>query len=71
MERVLDKENIEKELGTELSWERLDYAQACRVVLYREGSIDADEKELDSLQDWAVETVIEFNNVFGKRIKKL
>jgi hypothetical protein len=67
----LDKETIEKELGMELSWERLDYARACRVVVYREGSIDADEKELDSLQDWAVETVIKFHHVFSNRIKKL
>ncbi|WXJ88769.1 hypothetical protein MTKAM_03310 [Moorella thermoacetica] len=37
-----------------LSWERLDNARACRIAVYREGSIDASEEELNELQDWAM-----------------
>ncbi|OIQ10401.1 DUF4268 domain-containing protein [Neomoorella thermoacetica] len=65
------KEIIEQELGTALSWERLDNARACRVAIYREGSIDADEKELNELQDWAITNIIKFNDIFGKRIRAL
>jgi len=65
------KDGIEKELNMALSWERMDSAQGCRIAVYREGSIGANEKELDELQDWAIETLIKFRNVFGKRIKML
>lgn len=65
------KDAIEQELGNALSWERLDNARACRIAFYREGSIDASEEELNELQDWAIETLIKFRNIFGKRIKTL
>ncbi|WP_420891197.1 DUF4268 domain-containing protein [Neomoorella thermoacetica] len=62
---------MEKEINMALSWEQLDNARACRIAVYREGSIDASEEELNELQDWAIETLIKFRNVFSKRIKTL
>lgn len=59
-----DREGIERELGVPLRWERLDNARASRVVTYRPGSIEATDKELEELQDWAVETAIKFRRVF-------
>jgi len=65
------KDGIEKELNMALSWERMDNAQACRIAVYREGSIEANGEELCELQDWAIETLLKFRDVFGKRIKML
>lgn len=65
------KDDIERELGMTLSWERLENARACRIAVLREGSIEADEEELNELQDWAINNLIKFKNVFGKRIKGL
>lgn len=65
------KDGIEQELGIVLSWERMDNARACRIAAYREGSIEADGQELKELQDWAIDKLIRFREVFGKRIKAL
>ncbi|WP_257784936.1 DUF4268 domain-containing protein [Neomoorella thermoacetica] len=61
------KEGIEKEINMTLSWERLDNARACRIAVYREGSIDASEEELNELQDWAIETLIKLYLVNGSK----
>ncbi|NHM27523.1 DUF4268 domain-containing protein [Desulfofundulus sp. TPOSR] len=65
------KDSIERELDMALSWERLDNTRACRIAIYRGGSIDAGEEELNDLQDWAVANLIKFRDVFSKRIKAL
>ncbi|HBT20703.1 MAG TPA: DUF4268 domain-containing protein [Peptococcaceae bacterium] len=65
------KDEIEKELGFLLSWERLDNTQSSRVGVYRDGSIDEDEQKLEEIQDWIVEKLIRFKRVFDKYIKKL
>lgn len=38
------KQAIESEFGEDLNWERLDDCRACRITLYREGSIHEVEK---------------------------
>ena len=40
------KEQIEQEMGTKLSWERLEDKRACRIVAYRDGDIDAVRRSL-------------------------
>lgn len=65
------KEGIEQELGIVLSWERMDDARACRIAVYRVGSIEAGEEEMNDLQEWAIANLIRFKDVFGKRIKVL
>lgn len=65
------KEAIEQELGSALSWERLENARACRIAIIRDGSIEASEEELNELQEWAITKLIKFRDVFGKRIKGL
>lgn len=62
------KAEIEAEFGEELSWERLDTKRACRIALYRDGSIDQDSEVLASIRTWATENLLKFKKVFPKRI---
>ncbi len=65
------REQIEQELGSEISWERLDNRRASRVALYTPGSIDASGDQLHDLRQWAVSTKIEFAKAFGERVRQL
>lgn len=62
---------IEAEFGEELSWERLDTKRACRIALYRDGSIDQDSEVLASIRTWAIENLLKFKKVFPKRISEV
>ena len=63
-----DKEEIEKILGYELSWERLDDKMACRICIYKDGSIDSEEKEVDTMLNWSIEYILKFKQVFHSRL---
>lgn len=62
-------EAIEQELGATLSWERLEGKRACRIALYRDGSITSDESTLQDIRAWTVRNLQRFKDVFGPRIK--
>ncbi len=62
-----NREAIEFELGETLTWERLDSKRACRVAVYREGSIESSSEELQALRDWAIQRLLRFKQVFGNR----
>jgi hypothetical protein len=67
----LQKTDIEKEYGVELSWERLDDKRACRIAAYMDGSILADTDEIDRIKNWAIENLLKFKKVFPKYIIKI
>lgn len=62
-----NREVIESEFGDALEWERLDSKRACRVALYRDGYIEASSDDLQQIHDWAIENLLRFKEVFGKR----
>ena len=63
-----DREAIEAELGYSLEWERMDDKNASRIAVYRQGSIDDDVSELENIRQWAVQELLRFKEVFGRRI---
>ena len=65
-----NKEDIEKEFGETISWERIDDKRACRIIVYKDGNIDLDTEELSKIKEWAIEELMKFKNVFPKYIKK-
>src|SRR5271157_1430826 len=65
-----DRENIEKEYGAALEWERRDNRSACRIAIYRPGTID-DVKLHDELLKWSIEQLLKFKRVFGPRLSAL
>jgi hypothetical protein len=66
-----DREAIEEQLGVALDWQRLEEKQACRICYDTDGSIGDDRTHLAELEDWAVEWVGKFHEVFKPRVQRL
>lgn len=65
------KQELESQFGGSLTWERLDDSRACRIAVYRSGSIDDKPEELAPMRTWFVENLLQFKRVFGKKIEEL
>ena len=65
------KEIIESKLGESLSWERLDHRYACRIAVYRPGTIDDNPERLEEIREWAIEWLFAFRRVFGPILNEL
>lgn len=62
---------IVEELGTEVEWEELEQRRACRIAIYRDGSILDGEGPLDEYHTWLVDSLLQFKRTFGKRIRAI
>ncbi len=62
---------VEKEFGESLSWERLDERRACRIAVYREGTIESSAAILDELRRWSIENLLKLKQLLLPRAKKL
>ena len=62
---------IELELDESLKWERLDNRRASRIAAVRAGSIDDDQETLEQIQDWMVDRLLKFKEVFGPYLDEL
>ena len=51
---ALKRDELDKLLDRQLSWERLDDKKGSRIAIYHDGSIDGQPDELDVLCAWAV-----------------
>jgi len=67
---MADKTSIEEEFGEALSWERLDDKRASRVAIYRDGSINDNENQLEETQNWLIDNLLKFKRVFTDRVKR-
>ena len=65
---TIEREQIESEIGLELSWERLDNGKASRVAAYTDGDIRDSENDLAEIRKWMVEQFPKFKKVFGRRL---
>ena len=66
----VQKEEIEKELGTSLVW-KPEHSGQSGIMIPREGSIDASPETLREVQGWMVERLLKFKEVFGPRLAEL
>lgn len=64
------KEDIEKELGFSLEWQRLEEKKACRVAFYNKGSIE-DPVGREAAIQWHLDKIQDFYRVFNTRIQNL
>lgn len=62
---------IELELDESLEWERLDDGKASRISIVRDGSIDNDDETLEEIQEWMIDHLRKFKEVFGSRLDEL
>ena len=65
------REEIESALGETLDWQRLENRRACRIALDRSGSIYDDVATLADIQDWMVEYLLKFKQVFDPRLQTI
>ena len=65
-----DKEQIEREYGEPLAWERLDEKRASRIAVYRQGAIDNDTETLADIRNWMIDRLLKMKKVFSKELKK-
>lgn len=65
-----NKEQFEKELGYNLEWQRLDTKEACRIKIYKEGSI-YNSVQRQELKEWLYVSVEQFHKVFSPAVKAL
>ena len=70
------KGDIESKLGS-LSWDRMDGSDgkkpsmACRIAVYRPGTIDDDPNTLGEIREWVIERLLAFRRVFGPELDEL
>jgi len=65
-DKLLKKKNeIEAKFGQALKWEQLENKRACRIAVYRSGSIEDSSEELQNIKEWGIENLLKFRKVFG------
>lgn len=62
---------IEKDFGESLEWERLEEKRACRIAVYRSGSIDDSSEKLEEIRNWGVDRLLRFKRIFGPRLRDI
>ncbi len=65
------RECIESEIGESLEWDSVDDRKACRILAMRPGNINQDQQTLEQIQDWMVDRLLKFKEVFGPRLNEL
>lgn len=66
-----DKDAIQKEVGAELDWQRLEHKKGSRIALYRKDLLINDAQQREIAKVWLHETAEKFYATFSKRIKAL
>jgi hypothetical protein len=65
------RDSLENEFGEELGWERLDDKRACRIAVYRTGSIEDDTQILADIEGWAIERLLKLKEVFAPKLAEI
>ena len=66
-----NKEAMESELQESIEWQRMEGRKACRIAVTRPGAITDSPEILEEIQDWMIEKLLKFKQVFGPRLKDL
>ncbi len=63
-----ERATLEAEFGEPLEWENLEGRRACRVAIYRAGSIEDSAASMEEYQRWAIDHLLQLKKVFGPRL---
>lgn len=66
-----EKAAVEAEFGEPLEWEPLEGRRACRIAIYRTGSIDESDDALFEHRKWAIDRLLRFKHIFGPRLERV
>jgi len=64
------KNQIDKEYGGPLSWERMDDKRASRIAAYMDGAIDVAPAQLQEIKRWSIENLLRLKKIVLPRIKQ-
>jgi len=64
------KTAIEKEIGMELDWQRLEHAKAARVIISHEFSMEDLDRRIDYF-NWLLKNISSFKRVFARHVKEV
>jgi len=65
---LAQREEIEREFGEPLDWERQDEKTASRISVSREGSIEDSDQRLAEIRLWCRDHLLRLKRVFGPRL---
>ncbi len=68
---LLQKVEIEQQVGSSISWEKLEDKRASRLALYMDGSIEDSDSELELVKAWHIETLLKFKECFSIRVREI
>jgi hypothetical protein len=63
------RSEIEKQFGSPLDWERLDDRKASRIAIYRQGSIEESQSNLEIIREWMIKNLLKFKQMFTPELK--
>jgi len=63
-----ERPTLEEAFGEPLEWEPLEAKRACRIAVYRQGTIEDSTASLEEYHKWTVDHLLRFKAVFGPRL---
>ena len=64
------KVEIEANFGSTLEWNRVEEQQVSWVAVYRDGSIESSDSELEEIKQWHIENLLKLKEVFQPEIER-
>ena len=62
---------ITSKFGGTLEWNRADEQQVSWIAVYRDGSIESSESELEEIREWHIENLLKLKEVFQPEIERI
>jgi hypothetical protein len=66
-----ERDDIEKEIGYPLDWDKIDQRRDCRIAIYLDGVDPEDSRQWPKQHRWLAERVNDLHRVFAERIRRL
>jgi Domain of unknown function (DUF4268) len=66
-----EEDSLSSEFVEELKWERRNDQRQSRISIFRQGSIKDDWQTLKDIEEWAINRLLKFREVFGPRLDNI
>ncbi len=65
-----NEEQLVQQYGQNLEWERMEDKRASRIAIYRDGSIESPDSELEEIRKWHITNLLKMRDVFTPAIRR-